>query len=229
MKVSETLSALRQRMFTPELTETLLDTYREELEEEGESEAEFHRSHQILEEKLTPAQKEILAEMETLCAKNVDYALKFAFHRGLFSGFQQIFQEKPEKDPLQTWVYSKILKNPEMQMQFSYARTREQFNRCSSLLEEQLEKEDREHVTTVYCGWEDRLYAILRHGFYLGYRYSLFIIDQVMPIGTMEHMAENILRTEHTLGITFTGAERERRQAALERKHTRKEPAPAEE
>lgn len=229
MKMSETLSALRQRMFTPELTDTLLATYREELEEEEESEIEFHRSHQSLEESLTPAQKETLAEMETLCAKNVDYALEFAFHRGVYSSFQQLFQEKAEKDPFRNLVCAKILKNPEMQTQFSYARTRDQFNQCASRLEKQLDKEGNEHVTTIYCGWEDRLYAILRHGFYLGYRYGLSIIDQVMPIGTMEHMAENILRTEHELGITFTGAERERRQSALERRHARKEPVPVEE
>ena len=148
MHVNDILTAMRQRMFTPELTNSLLAAYWKELEEEEEEdEIEFQRSHRILEEKLTPVQKDILRDMEVLCAKNVDYALEFAFHRGVYISFEQLFVENTEKHPFTELVCSKILHNPEMQTLFPYASTRDQFNQCASLLEEQLEKEWREHVT----------------------------------------------------------------------------------
>ena len=56
MHVNDILTAMRQRMFTPELTNSLLAAYWKELEEEEEEdEIEFQRSHRILEEKLTPS------------------------------------------------------------------------------------------------------------------------------------------------------------------------------
>ena len=230
MHVNDILTAMRQRMFTPELTNSLLAAYWKELEEEEEEdEIEFQRSHRILEEKLTPVQKDILRDMEVLCAKNVDYALEFAFHRGVYISFEKLFVENTEKHPFTELVCSKILHNPEMQTLFPYASTRDQFNQCASLLEEQLEKEWREHITTIYCGWDDRLYAVLRHGFYLGYRYGLYIMDQVRPVGSMGDMAGKILLTEHELAFTLTGEERERRQAILARRRAHRENASAEE
>ena len=207
----------------------MLKSLKELEEEDEEDEIEFQRSHRILEEKLTPVQKDILRDMEVLCAKNVDYALEFAFHRGVYISFEQLFVENTEKHPFTELVCSKILHNPEMQTLFPYASTRDQFNQCASLLEEQLEKEWREHVTTIYCGWDDRLYAVLRHGFYLGYRYGLYIMDQVRPVGSMGDMAGKILLTEHELAFTLTGEERERRQAILARRRAHRENASAEE
>ena len=96
MHVNDILTAMRQRMFTPELTNSLLAAYWKELEEEEEDEIEFQRSHRILEEKLTPVQKDILRDMEVLCAKNVDYALEFAFHRGVYISFEQLFEKHGE-------------------------------------------------------------------------------------------------------------------------------------
>ena len=137
MNETEILDAMRQRMFTPELTNSLLAAYWKELEEEDEEdEIEFQRSHRILEEKLTPVQKDILRDMEVLCAKNVDYALEFAFHRGVYISFEQLFVENTEKHPFTELVCSKILHNPEKQTLFPYASTRDQFNQCASLLEE---------------------------------------------------------------------------------------------
>lgn len=70
MHVNDILTAMRQRMFTPELTNSLLAAYWKELEEEEEEdEIEFQRSHRILEEKLTPVQKDILRDIEVLCSQ----------------------------------------------------------------------------------------------------------------------------------------------------------------
>lgn len=92
-----------------------------------------------------------------------------------------------------------------MQTLFPYASTRDQFNQCASLLEEQLEKEWREHVTTIYCGWDDRLYAVLRHGFYLGYRYGLYIMASSETGRLYGDMAGKFCSSEHELAFTLTG------------------------
>ena len=84
MHVNDILTAMRQRMFTPELTNSLLAAYWKELEEEDEEdEIEFQRSHRILEEKLTPSQKISCGTWRSFCAKNVDCALNLRFIEGV--------------------------------------------------------------------------------------------------------------------------------------------------
>ena len=92
-----------------------------------------------------------------------------------------------------------------------YRNRRIKFSEICKVMEEQLGEVDIEHVKSVYCGWEDRLYGVLRYAFYMGYRYALYIIEEVEPIGVTSHMVEKILMTEYEIGFTTTVADRERR------------------
>ena len=62
MHVNDILTAMRQRMFTPELTNSLLAAYWKELEEEEEEdEIEFQRSHRDSGREAHPSPERYLA------------------------------------------------------------------------------------------------------------------------------------------------------------------------
>ena len=44
------------------------------------------------------------------------------------------------------------------------------------------------HVIDLYCAWDHRLYGILRHGFYLGFRFAVSVVDSAAPFGSKGKM-----------------------------------------
>ena len=65
------------------------------------------------------------------------------------------------------------------------------------------------HVIDLYCAWDHRLYGVLRHGFYLGFRFAVSVIDSAAPFGSKGKMIGKILQTEHVLGFLQTLEEQE--------------------
>lgn len=148
--------------------------------------------------------------MESLCEENVRYALRFGFTRGVYAGFQQCFVADTTKQPFEELAANQILKEPGMRKYIEYYQRRRQFNGINEALDGQLDETGKEHLVSVYSMWENRIYGVLRHSFYLGYRYALSMMEDVEAIGTSTRYIEKILLTEHELGFTPTVAERER-------------------
>lgn len=220
MHIKNELAAMAGRMFDGDLLDKVLSAYKQEMRDDGldVTEKEYDEGEQALSAVLNDEQKRALSEMETLCADNVKYALGFGFTRGVFVGFQQFFVEDTTKKPFEEFVADQILKQPHMNQYGEYSRRRDRFNEINATLEEQLDEANREHLTSVYCGWEGRLYGVLRHAFYMGYRSALSLIEEIGPIGATYRIIEKTLMTEYELGFTSTAEERERRQAGLARK-----------
>lgn len=220
MQIRNELVAMAGRMFDGDLLDKVLAAYKQEMKEDefDITEKEYDEGAQALSSVLNDEQKLALSEMETLCANNVKYALRFGFTRGVFAGFQQFFVKETTKRPFEDFVVNEILKEPNMKKYGDYYQRRCEFNEINATLEEQLDEANREHLTSVYCGWEGRLYGVLRHAFYMGYRYALSLIEEIGPIGTTYQIIEKTLMTEHELGFTSTAEERERRQTGLSRK-----------
>jgi hypothetical protein len=66
-------------------------------------------------------------------------------------------------------------------------------------------------LISVYSAWDSRLYGVLRHSFYLGYRYAISVIDNVKPLSVSLDMTGKILLTEYELGFIRTLSEQEQR------------------
>ncbi len=205
MRFSSELKAIDDRLFCNDLIERAVSAYKQEINDDlmNVNEKEFEEGMKFLSSVLTIEQKAKLSEMEKLFIENINYAFRFAFMRGLYAGFQQYFVQDTTKNPFEDLVINQLLTNP---------------NSIYHILTDSLDTNSREHVTSVYLGWDNRLYGILWQAFYLGYRYSLSAIDTVEPNGIQIAMVEKILVTEHEIGLTKTLSEREHEQSILSRR-----------
>lgn len=213
MNVKNELKALAERMFNDELLGTLLEAYQQEANEDGYGivEKEYSEGTEALSTILNEEQKTALIKMEKLCEENIRYGVKFGFASGVFAGFQQFFVEETTKQPFEDFIDNEILKEPNIKKHGGYYQRRCELNDINTALEEQLDTDNREHLISVYSAWDNRLYGVLRHSFYLGYRYAISVIDNVKPLSVSLDMTGKILLTEYELGFIRTLSEQEQR------------------
>ncbi len=217
MQIKNELEAMTERMFDDDLLSKVLETYKQEMraDEIDTAEREYDEGAQALASVLTDEQKRSLSEMESLYADNAKYALGFAFTRGIFVGFQQFFVKDTTKQPFEDFVIDQILKQPHMSRYDEYNNRQIKLNEICKTIEEQLDEANKGHLISVCCGWEERIHGVLRHAFYMGYRYALSIIEDVAPIGATYQIIEKTLMTEYEIGFISTTEERERCQAGM--------------
>lgn len=208
MNFKNELSAMQERMFTLELLKEVEGAYRPELEACGLN-WEPLEERAVLLSALTGGQKAALLEAEKLCAENLSYALRFSFSQGVYAGFEQCFVEKAPGDAFDAYVVNQIMTVPSMKRHIDYSQKREQINSLFAQVERQLDGETQEQITDLYNAWDNRLYGVLRYGFYLGFRYALSVIDTAVPVGGKAGMLGRVLQIEHALGFLQTLEEQE--------------------
>ena len=208
MNFKNELTAMQERMFTPKLLEEMEAAYRSELED-YELNWETLEERGVLFSALTTEQKAALLKAEKLCHENISYALYFSFSQGVYAGFEQFFVQEAPEDAFKNYIENQIMTIPSMKRHVGYYQKREEVNALFSQVEQQLDKETQEHVTDLYGAWDNRLYCVLRYGFYLGFRYALSVIDSATPLGSKGKMVGKILKLEHTLGFLQTLEEQE--------------------
>ena len=207
------LAALAERMLPEELLDRILSAYREELEREGcpDSERDYAAGRQALEAALDEGQRAQLASMEEMGRRNLRYALRFGFHRGVYSAFGQRFSEAVPNHLFHILVENELLTQPCMQKYEPYYTHRLKLNAMYAVLREQLSQENGERLLSVYTAWDERLYGVLRYAFYLGFRHAVEIVGEVEPLKTAGNVAEGLLKTEYELGFLRTLMEQEER------------------
>ena len=225
MQIKNELEAMMERMLNNDLLDKVLETYKQEMQADAidVAEKEYNEGAQALASVLTAEQKRSLSELESLYADNAKYALGFGFTRGIFVGFQQFFVKDTTKQPFEDFVMNQILKQPHMGRYDEYNNRQIKLNEICKIMEEQLDEASKEHLTSICCGWEERIHGVLRHAFYMGYRYALSIIEDVEPIGATYQIIEKTLMTEYEIGFISTTEERERCQAGMANKKRRLE------
>lgn len=211
MNIKKELNIMQERMFNDELLDTLITAYVQEREEHGieDGEREYRTAKEALPALLSEEQKAALEKAEALCRENLRYAMRFSFSQGCYAGFQQFFVKDTPEDPFQTYVANQIMLVPNMSRYVEYDMRRDEINAIFEKLKGALRGEGREHMISLDSEWDNRLYGVLRHSFYMGYRYALSLIDTPCRIGEISYITGKILMTEYLLGFTATREERE--------------------
>lgn len=212
MNVKSVLRQMEERMFNQELFDTLLEAHKQEVAADhvDPSEIEYAEGEEVLSRVLSEEEKQALSEMVDHGTQNIKFAVRFGFTRGLYAGFQQCFSADCPTQPFAKFVENQLLQEPNMRAFYEYYKRRCAMNAIDEALESQLDKVLMEHVTSISSGLDDRLYGVLRHAFYLGYRYALSVAEDVEPLASRVWMTERTLLTEHELAFTLTVEERER-------------------
>lgn len=204
MNIVSELQAISDNIFTDELLEAIQEDWQTELDAiDGGGETKLcQEAARALAGALTKEQAAVLDQQESLNRKNLAYGLRFGLIRGVYAGFQQFFVKKTPADPFDAMVASQLLKLPAMKLYGPFYDRQNRAMALSQELEDQLEEDLQQHLLTLACQWEGRLYGVLRHAFYLGYHCALTAIEQVEPAGTAGPMVAKILMTEYKLGFT---------------------------
>ena len=179
-KVKEALSSAGWQQM---LFRALLEQYQQEVEENGlaKCEEDYLVGWERLSRVLPNEQMELLEELESGCEDEAIIALGIALERGLFAGFGYFF--RPDVEPLtfEQFVLDKLLTVPGMIQSPDYYQARMKVNELETELADQLDPFSREHLTSITYAWEERVMAMLRYGFMLGYQRAVDIIGQVEP------------------------------------------------
>ena len=212
MDTRKIIEGLKARMFDPSYVSALKTEYDDE-EKAGTfstEETEYNLAIEFLSAKLSEAQKSLLSSMEAHYAEKYDYASTYPFYCGLLCAFEQFFlPDRQQTYDFSTSINEDLNTLPQMKRHVRYHELNTQILDEANQLSANADEETTEHITSINCGWDQRIHSASVYSFYIGYRFGLDIIDQVVPMGSMSLM-EKTLYLEYELGFTTPYKSRER-------------------
>lgn len=180
VKVKEALSSAgwQQTFF-----HVMLEQYQQEVEENAlaQCEADYLIGWERLSGVLSHEQMEQLEELERQCEDEALIALRIALERGVYAEFRNFFRYDAKPLTFEHFLLDMLLTVPEMKHFPDYYDARMKVNELETELADQLDPFSQEHLTSITYAWEERVTAMLRYGFMLGYQKAVEIIGQIEP------------------------------------------------
>ena len=166
----------------------------------GDTEPDCEVGYRHLLPLLTVDQKTSLEKMEQAYIQRRAYAAKYGFKCGLFGAFRQYFGASVAQDAgFQDLLCDDLLTQPGMQRhQENYADI-ELCNQLEQAILDGLSEEDQEHVVSITCAWQQRVYSAAHSAFYCGYQAGWKITEAIMPMAKIQNMGK-ILATGYVMG-----------------------------
>ena len=212
MDTRNIIEGIKARIFDPSYVSALKTAYDDQVEAgyfETE-EKEYALGAEFLSQKLSEEQKAILTSMEANFAEKYSYASTYPFYCGLLCAFEQFFLPSQKQIfDFSTSINEDLNTLPQMKRHIGYHELNTQILDETNQLLEGADDETTEHITSINCGWDQRIHSASVYAFYIGYRFGLDIIDQVVPMGSMS-LIEKTLYLEYELGFTTPYKSRER-------------------
>lgn len=175
-------------------------------------EGEYDAAMLVLPKVLNAKQMEKLKTMEERYQQNREYASRYGFEAGLFSGFQLFFVgDGISEDGFERYLMKSLMEMPGMQRHVDYYARNDEILRLGKELDEELTEENKEHVVSVECAWGQRIHSAACHAFYCGYRAALRITDTVGGLESLS-MINHTLLLEYRLGYIDSYEQVEREQ-----------------
>ena len=212
MDTRNIIEGIKARIFDPSYVSALKTAYDDQVEAGYfvTEEKEYALGAEFLSQKLSEEQKAILTSMEANYAEKYSYASTYPFYCGLLCAFEQFFLPSQKQIfDFSTSINEDLNTLPRMKRHFRYHELNTQILDKTNQLLEGADDETTEHITSINCGWDQRIHSASVYAFYIGYRFGLDIIDQVVPMGSMS-LIEKTLYLEYELGFTTPYKSRER-------------------
>lgn len=210
MKVKDLIKGMENRAMDSLFQKDICTLY--DAKDYGDTEPDCRAGYEHLLPLLTEEQKMSLEQMEKAYIQRRSYAAEYGFKCGLFGAFRQFFGAASAKDGgFQDLVADDLLMQPKMQRhQENYANI-ELCNQIEKSIMDTLCEETKEHMVSVVCAWQQRVYSAAFDGFYCGYRAAYDLMEAINPLVKVQNM-DKILTTEYHLGYIKPYGEVERLQ-----------------
>lgn len=218
MDTRKIIEGLQARMFDPSYVIALKEAYSNQVAEGyfDTEENEYALATKFLSKKLSDEQKAILASMEADYAEKYDFACTYPFYCGLICAFEQFFQpDRQQIFDFSTSINKDLNTLPRMKRHIRYYELNTQILEKTNKLSQDADEETDDHITSINCGWDQRVHSASIFAFYIGYRYGLDVIDQVVPMGSTRLM-QKTLYLEYELGFTSPYRKREHKKERTE-------------
>lgn len=208
MKVKDLLNGMEKRVFDVNYLADICTLYVQG--DFADIENAFNAGMDRLHAVLTEDQKKHLTELEEAYIARRTYAAQHGFKCGLYGAFQQHFGgADPSDGGFQELVCDDLLKQPKMQRHHKNFQNIELCNQIDAAIMDTLSEEDQEHMISVACGWQQRVYSAALDGFYCGYRAAYDIMEAIDPLVKVRCI-DKILTMEYHLGYIKPYSEVER-------------------
>ena len=220
MDTRKIIEGLQARMFGPSYISALKTAYGDQVTQGyfDTEEQEYNLAVEFLNQKLSEEQKSILANIEATYAEKYSYASTYPFYCGLLCAFEQFFLPDQEQVfDFSTSINDDLNTLPRMKRHVRYYELNTQILEQTNKLSQDADEETTDHITSINCGWDQRVHSASVYAFYIGYRFGLGVIDQVVPMGPISLMPKT-LYLEYELGFTtpYRNREREKERIANE-------------
>ncbi len=208
MKVQDLLSGMEGRAMNAQFQRDISALYN--ARDYGNTEPDCKTGYDHLLPLLTEDQRNSLKQMEQAYIQRRNYAAKYGFKCGLFGAFRQFFGCSSAKDGgFQDLVCGDLLTQPQMQRHHENFTNIELCNEIDRTIMDALCERDREHMISIVCAWQQRVYSAAFDGFYCGFRAAYDIMEEIMPLVKVQNM-DKILTMEYHMGYIKPYSEVER-------------------
>ena len=215
MDTGKIIEGIETRMFDPSYFSALKTSYSDQVSAgyfEME-EKEYAQGAEFLSQKLSVEQQAILANMESNYAEKYSIASTYPFYCGLICAFEQYFlPDQQQAFDFNTSINEDLNTLPRMKRHVRYYELNTRILDDSNQLMADADEETAEHITSINCGWDQRIHSASVYAFYIGYRFGLNVIDKVIPLGSIS-LLQKTLFLEYELGFTKPYRTREQKQA----------------
>lgn len=181
MNLQDKLNAIFKRIASDKKLSELFNAYllsvkQIEHDENLITDTDYTEGKAALEQMLSDEQKTVLADIEKSWRKNIKLMMIFGFFSGLCVNLKKtsVVDEERLFDEL---IVNAVLTKPGIINYPDYYNERQHTLKLSASLECQLDEDGKEHLVSIECAWDEKLYNILRHAFHLG----LLIADTTYP------------------------------------------------
>lgn len=211
MSVQDMLKEMNNRAFNTSYDSYMRSAYDLWAETDfKEEESDYAKAVQALAAVLTEEQQPKLKAMEENYQHNMEYASRYGFKAGLYSGFSQYFiGTEAAYDSFESTLMKNLMELPSMTRHQAYYQRSEDNLEIANALRESLDESTYEHVVSLECAWGQRIHSAACHGFYCGYRAALNLIDDIKPLDS-SRMIQHTLLLEYHLGYIGSYEEIER-------------------
>ena len=208
MQVRDIISQMAQRAFSFQFHDGILDMYN--ARDYGATEPDYKTGFNHLASILSEDQMQALNHMENTYIARRNYAAQYGFKCGIFGAFRQFFgYSKANDGGFDDLVFQDLLMQPGMQRHHENYANIELCNEIDRAIMDALSEENKEHMVSIACAWQQRVYSAAFDGFYCGYRAAYDLMEDLMPLVKVQNM-DKILTMEYHMGYIKPYSEVER-------------------
>ena len=208
MKVKDLIAGMEGRAMDAQFQKDICALY--DTKDYGDTEPDCQTGYAKLLPLLTEEQKMSLEQMEQAYIRRRNYAAQYGFKCGIFGAFRQYFGcSKANDGGFDDLVYQDLLMQPGMQRHNENYASIELCNEIDRAIMDALSEENQEHMVSIACAWQQRVYSAAFDGFYCGYRAAYDLMEDLMPLVKVQNM-DKILTMEYHMGYIKPYSEVER-------------------